>query len=203
MRPSARLPAFTLLELLAVIAVIGILAALIFPGVSAARRSANKARTKVQFAQWAAAIEAFRAEYGHYPVFDASNLVNGGVSPAGHPFHDLLAGRRRDGSALVAGSAAAMQNRKQVRFYSFADGDFTPEGLLRDAFDTTAIAVLVDRDLDGVIKPGADFATLPVVGGIAPPPADFPAAGVRAGVIFYSPLPGATPANPDFIFSWK
>jgi prepilin-type N-terminal cleavage/methylation domain-containing protein len=57
---------FTLLELLSVIAVIGILAALIFPAVRSARVSANKARTKVQFSQWAAAMEGFRAEYGYF-----------------------------------------------------------------------------------------------------------------------------------------
>jgi prepilin-type N-terminal cleavage/methylation domain-containing protein len=204
MRPSAsRRQAFTLLELLTVIAVIGILAALIFPGVSAARRSANKARTKVQFAQWATAIESFRAEYGYYPAFDASNLVNGGVTAVEHPFHDVLAGRLRDGGPLPAGGAAAAQNRKLIRFYAFAEADFTPDGLLHDAFDNTAIAVLVDRDMDGVIRPGTDFTTLPLVNGMAPAAADFPAGGVRAGVIFYAPLPGATPANPDFIFSWK
>ncbi|AOS46049.1 hypothetical protein Verru16b_03144 [Lacunisphaera limnophila] len=192
-----------MIELLCVVAVVGILAALIFPSVSAARRSANKAKTKVQFTQWAGAIESFRGEYGYYPAFDASNLVNGGVTAAEHPFHDLLAGRRRDGTALAAGGPAALQNRKLMRFHSFSDGDFTPGGLVRDVFDNTAIAVLVDRDLDGVIRPGADFTVLPAVGGSTPAAADMPPAGVRAGVIFYAPAPGATPANPEFIFSWK
>ncbi len=54
---------FTLIELLTVIAVIGILAALIFPAVRSARVSANKARTRVQFSQWAAAIEGLRSDY--------------------------------------------------------------------------------------------------------------------------------------------
>lgn len=194
---------FTLIELLCVIAVVGILAALIFPSVGAARRSANKAKTKVQFTQWVAAIESFRGEYGYYPAFDPSHLVNGGVNAADHLFHDLLAGRRRDGTALAAGGPAATQNRKLARFHSFTDSDFTAGGLLRDAFDNTAIAVLVDRDLDGIIRVGTDFTALPAVGGITPTAADIPANGVRAGVIFYAPAPGATPANPEFIFSWK
>lgn len=202
---------FTLLELLSVIAVIGILAALIFPTVRAARVAANKARTKVQFSQWAAAIEGFRSEYGYYPSFDGTGLVNGGaaaVITGDHLFHDLLAGRKRDGSALVAGSAAAIQNRKLISFYSFTDGDFTnPDSptpyLLHDAFDNTEIAVLVDRNLDGVIKVGSDYPVLPAVGGLVPTAADFPATGIRAGVIFYAPAPGASAANPEFIFSWK
>lgn len=195
--------AFTLLELLCVLAVVGILAALIFPGVGSARRSANKAKTKVQFSQWVAAIESFRSEYGYYPSFDASGLVNGGANAIDHPFHDVLAGRRRDGLALVAGGVAAAQNRKLIRFHAFGDADFTGDGLLRDAFDNTAIAVLTDKDLDGVIREGTDFAALPAVGGIAPGSTDFPATGVRAGAILYAPAPGATPANPEFIFSWK
>lgn len=202
---------FTLLELLSVIAVIGILAALIFPSVGAARRSANKARTKVQFSQWAAALEGFRNEYGYYPVFDATALVNGGATTtlAGdHLFHDILAGRKRDGSALLSTGLAAAQNRKLIAFYSFSDADFTNAGsptpnLLRDAFDNTEIAVLVDKNLDGVIKVGSDYPTLPAVVGLTPGAADFPPTGVRAGVIFYAPAPGADAANPDFIFSWK
>jgi hypothetical protein len=171
--------------------------------VSAARRSATKAKARVQFTQWAAAIESFRGEYGYYPAFDPGHLVNGGATATDHLFHDLLAAKKRDGTALAAGGAAATQNRKLIPFYSFSDADFTPANLIRDAFDNTAIAVLVDRDLDGVIRAGADFATLPTVGGITPAGADFPATGIRAGVIFYAPAPGATAANPEFIFSWK
>ena len=195
--------AFTLLELLSVLAILGILAALIFPSFGAARRSANKAKTRVQFTQWVAAIESFRGEYGYYPAFDASNLVNGGATATDHLFHDLLAARKRDGTALTAGSAAVLQNRKLISFYTFTDADFTPASLIRDAFDNTAIAVLVDKDLDGVIRQGADFTALPEVGSITPTSADFPAGGIRAGVIFYAPAPGATVANPEFIFSWK
>ena len=194
---------FTLLELLTVLAILGILAALIFPSVSAARRSATKAKARVQFTQWAAAIESFRGEYGYYPAFDPSNLVNGGVTATDHLFHDILAAKRRDGTALAAGGSAAAQNRKLIAFYAFSDADFSPANLIRDAFDNTAIAVLVDKDLDGVVRQGADFATLPAVGGLTPAAADIPAAGLRAGVVFYAPAPGATVANPEFIFSWK
>lgn len=210
MRPH-RQTAFTLLELLSVIAVIGILTALIFPAVRSARVAANKARTKVQFSQWAAALEGFRSEYGYYPVFDATALVNGGATTAitgDHLFHDILAGRKRDGTALPATGPAATQNRKLIGFYSFSDADFTNAGsptpnLLRDAFDNTEIAVLVDKNLDGVIKAGSDYPTLPAVSGLVPGAVDFPPTGVRAGVIFYAPAPGADAANPGFIFSWK
>ena len=209
---------FTLLELLTVLAIIGILAALIFPGVRSARISAHKARTRVQFSQWAAALEGFRSEYGYYPALHSSNLVNPPDQTADaaalHLFHDVLAARRRDGSALPAYATSTnsqfpeAQNRKLISFHSFSDADFTnasspTPNLLRDAFDNTEIAVLVDRNLDGVIKAGSDFTTLPTVGGLTPSSADFPATGVRAGVLLYAPAPGADAANPEFIFSWK
>ncbi len=209
---------FTLLELLSVIAIIGILAALIFPGVGGARRSANKVRTRVLFSQWSAAIEGFRSEYGYYPVLHNSNLVNPpgqATDPATlHLFHDILAAKRRDGSALPAYSGGAntqypeAQNRKRIPFHSFGDSDFTSAGspapnLLQDAFGNTELAVLVDRNLDGVIDASDHGGALPMVGGMRPGPADIPATGVRAGVIFYAPAPGAGANNPGFIFSWK
>lgn len=210
--------AFSLLELLAVIAVIGILASLIFPSISGARKSANRAKTKVQFNQWAAAIESFRSEYGYYPAFDSSNLVNGGattVISGDHLFHDILAGKKRDGSALTTGSttAAGSQNRKRIPFYSFSDSDLTPTdaafpNLLRDAFDNLSIAVLVDRNLDGKIDASDVNGSFPNVvaadgSSIHPTTTDIPTTGVRAGVIFYAPDPNATSSDPRFIFSWK
>ncbi len=194
---------FTLIEILCVLAIVGALCGLFFPAFGNARRAAAMARTKTQFAQWTAAIESFRGEYGCYPGFAADNLVNGGVTVIEHPFHDVLAGRHRDNSALTSGSAAALQNRRAIAFCVFSDADFSDTKLLQDASGHRAIAVLVDRDLDGVIRVGADFAALPLVDGLAPAVDDFPISGVRAGVIFYAPAPGATPANPSFVFSWK
>jgi len=205
--------AFTLLELLAVIAIIGILASLLFPGIRATRLASDRARTRVQFSQWAAAIEAYRGEYGYYPVFHGSNLVN----PAGqatdpsalHLFHDLLAARRRDGSSLPAFALTTapqfpeIQNRRLVSFFRFSDADFSSDFWLREGTGSTAIAVLVDRDLDGFITAGNDFAALPAVNGLTPTAADFPATGIRAGVVFYCAAPGATAEHPEFIFSWK
>jgi type II secretory pathway pseudopilin PulG len=210
LRPK-RCAAFTFIELLAVIATIGILAAILIPSFRSARVAAAKSKTRVQFSEWSAAIEAFRNAYGYYPAFHASALVNPSGQNADlstlHLFHDVLAARRRDGSALPAYTSSTnaqfpeAQNRKLTAFHAFADSDFTA-GLIQDACGNTEIAVLVDRNLDGVIRAdgsGADYASLPAVGGRTPSAADFPASGVRAGVIFYAPAPDGV----GFVFSWK
>lgn len=223
MNNRCRLGGFSLIELLTVIAVVAVLAGILIPTVGSARVSAKKAKTRVLFNQWAVAIEAFRQEYGYYPAFDR-NLVNPSgqsTDPAGlHVFHDVLAGRRRNGDALPTYSsgtspqAPEAQNRKLISFYTFGEVDFGETGsaaanLLRDAFDNTEIAVLVDRNLDGRITVGGsgDYTSLPAVNGITPTSgtttADIPTAGVRAGVVFYGPAPNATAADPQFIFSWK
>lgn len=202
-------------------AVIGLLAAILFPSLGAARQSANRAKTKVQFNQWAAAIESFRSEYGYYPAFDATNLVNGGATTTlngDHLFHDILTGRKRDGSAAstATATAAGSQNRKRIAFYSFSDRELTAADssfpyLLKNALENLSIAVLVDRNLDGKIDT-SDYATFPAValadGTTARPSSggtttDIPASGVRAGVIFYCADPHATSADPQFLFSWK
>lgn len=218
-------PGFSLLELLTVVALIGVLAALLIPGLGAARTAANRGRTKVQFQQWISAVEAFRAEYGHYPVLDASHLVNGGAGSAvssDHPFHDLLAGRKRDGTAAANASAlsAGSQNHRRIAFHAFTDSEFAPAdtpaaGLLCDAFGNTSIAVLVDRNLDGVLNVGSEASDYPELPAVQAPdgtmirPAvggageDFPVTGLRTTVVFYTADPLATAQRPRFILSWK
>jgi prepilin-type N-terminal cleavage/methylation domain-containing protein len=170
---------FTLIELLTVIAVIGILAAILIPTTSSARTAARKAKTRGQFAQWASAIEAFRQEYGYYPTFETAgaglNKVNGNTAggtnlAATHRFYETLVGSRRDGSALLTATTGTppppqAQNTRRIQFITFTEADMVPvsttdgtltarRGLIRDSFDSTDITVLVDRNLDGSIKVG-------------------------------------------------
>lgn len=236
---------FTLIELLTVVAILGILAAILIPTTSGARVAAYKAKVRSQFGQWGTAIEAFRQEYGYYPVFDTTNKINGGATTTAsalHRFHDVLVGTRRDGTALPVPRAGVQpnppppesQNTRRIRFTTFTNSDLVSQAdvtaglntaaqlnFVRDAFNNTDIAILVDRNLDGRIVLGGgtqqdSIATLPTV---SPPdntavrvspsttgtPADFPTGttgGVRAGVIFYAMPPKGT-TNADLIMSWK
>ena len=172
-----RRAAFTVIELLTVVAIIGILAAILLPTISSAGRAARKARTRAQLSQWATGFEQFRQEYGTYPQLfpnAAQKLVNQGATTQAngiHLFHDTLAGVRRDGSALPATPLtgnplpAQAQNPRRIRFIAFTDQDFVTQGdtasgrapanqlnWLRDAFYNTSIAVVTDTNLDGLIN---------------------------------------------------
>ena len=215
------------------IAIIGILAAIIIPTTSGARVAANKAKTRTQFAQWATAFEAFRQEYGTYPQLftaGAQKLVNQGATTqltGNHLFHDILAGKKRDGSQLTGATTgnplpAIAQNARRINFVNFTDSDFVLAAdvtagrntnaqlnFIRDAFYNTSIAVVADSNLDGVIN-GRDASPFPTVTAAGATTTIRPTTvvttattgGIHAGVIFYCAPPGATTEN-DLIMSWK
>lgn len=69
---------FTLVELLAVVAVIGVLAGLVLGVAKFANQRAGLIRAKAQIAAFEAALEAYKAEVGYYPVSTAIRLSGSG-----------------------------------------------------------------------------------------------------------------------------
>ncbi|MCX6951196.1 MAG: hypothetical protein NTV51_03290, partial [Verrucomicrobia bacterium] len=204
------------------------------PTTSGARVAANKAKTRSQFSQWGAAFEQFRQEYGVYPQFSTNGALKV-INPAGTPtavtgnhlFHDTLAGKRRDGSALPTATAgnpppAVVQNPRRISFINFTNADFVLQddvnagretanhlNYIRDAFYNTSIAVVTDSNLDGVIngRDASPFPSVTIAGNtttIRPTTVVTTGVtgGIHAGVIFYSAPPGAATEN-DLIMSWK
>jgi len=72
----ARVSAFTLIELLTVIAIIAILMALLFPVIGTVKETARKTQAKTDEMNVVAAVKAFNTEYGKYPNVDP-NAANG------------------------------------------------------------------------------------------------------------------------------
>jgi len=66
---------FTLVEMLATVAIIAILISLIVPALTMVKRSADMARQRAQFHSIEIAIEAFRADFGDYPPSKSEGLL--------------------------------------------------------------------------------------------------------------------------------
>ncbi len=81
-RPSRA--GFTLIELMVVIAIIGILVAILFPVFSTAREKARQTKCQAQLMQLITALNEFHADKGHYPLApyydDGAGRYKGGFS---------------------------------------------------------------------------------------------------------------------------
>lgn len=214
--PISSKQGFTLIELLTVIAIIGILAAIIIPTVGAVKTSANKAKSKVQFNQWASAIGLFKQDYGFYPYFAAGatppaddTAYNLNDTTPKQLFVEILTGRRPDGTALTNGGDALRQNKRRASYFSFSDSELssstTTVNSLQDAFGNTEIRVAIDYNYDGFVTANAQS----VRGGnttdgfttaYTPSATVYPSVGIRAGVIFYSAGKGTS--QNDIVTSW-
>jgi len=64
---SSRLIAFTLIEILVVIAIIALLAGLLFPALQGARETAKKSKTQVTISGLSTALKSYYNEYGYWP----------------------------------------------------------------------------------------------------------------------------------------
>jgi general secretion pathway protein G len=176
--------------------------AILIPSATSARIAARRVKTKVQFSQWAAAMEQFRQEYGYYPAIDGGS----GNRVAPDYFAGALTGQTLDGQSAASGSQLA-GNARLLRFYNIGEGELNASRTaLTDAFGNTDIAVIYDRNGDGLVN-SADGAVVGVRGlasdgELLPASGDLDlTAGVRAGVIFYSAGNGT--AQGDLVFSWK
>lgn len=75
--------AFTLIELLTVIAIIAILMSLLFPVVNSVKESGRKAQAKQDIMGIVTAVKAYNTEYGKYPPMDPAATANAGGADAG------------------------------------------------------------------------------------------------------------------------
>ncbi len=186
---------FTLVELLTVIAVIGILLALLIPAVGAVRTSVAKSETRSRFAQYATAYELFRADHGYYPtmgVGQAEFALKGNNAV----FVETLTGRTLDG-APAAEAYARQANPRGARYHRFGSGergakDSPYAGEIVDGLGNPHLHVVVDDDLDGLVE-AEDFVALPKA--MRPE-------RLHGGVFIYSSNADSNP-DWDWILSWE
>jgi prepilin-type N-terminal cleavage/methylation domain-containing protein len=87
--------AFTLIELLAVITIIGVLAAFLVPTIGAVKRHELISKTQAEMAQVETAIERYKSAYGFYPPDSTETLNN---VPITQLYYELLGTTNNDGT---------------------------------------------------------------------------------------------------------
>ena len=110
-------PAFTLIELIIVIAIIGILTSLIFPIVGALDKKKKIAVAQSQLQSLETAIEGYKTKLGYYPP---DNTVN----PTNNPLYFELLGTTNDGAGKPAPTTwVTMDNSAQITDNGVGTGD--------------------------------------------------------------------------------
>jgi prepilin-type N-terminal cleavage/methylation domain-containing protein len=157
--------AFTLIELLMVIAIIGILAGILIPTVGSVRKQANIAASKAQLSNYVNAIGLFKSEYKYYPFVTGTVDETEDLGLTSDTFMETLSGRDSSGDPTSTGG-----NRRMIGFHSFSESEFQRDDSdlvvldqLADRFNNVNIKILIDGDGDGFITPtGASALRMPV-----------------------------------------
>jgi len=148
--------AFTLIELLMVIAIIGILAGILIPTVGSVKKQANIAASKSQLSNYVTAIQLFKGEYSYYPFVTGGSDRTVDLSSESTLFIETLSGRNpTSGTSKEAGG-----NRRRIGFHSFSESEFLLNDddsvsltQLADRFNNTTIKIRIDGDGTGFITP--------------------------------------------------
>ena len=203
--------AFTLVELMIVISIIGILVGLLTPMISSAQKNATKTTCKTFFTNIATALEQYRSEYGYFPTFltgrDRINLDDGSYS---ENFVKAISGRDTDGSPLSTSDRREF-NRRGKMFL-----EFTAQNLVQkknssqwrvvDSFGNPNIYICVDGDNDGFIKQGFPTATDGINRTELKELVPNPQTGIRAKAIVFTLKKDSKKASADYasedVFSW-
>lgn len=170
MRLNTR-PGFTLIELLTVVAIIGVLAAVLIPAAMGVQKRAKIANSQTALGGWASGLVRYKQAYGFYP-----NLAGGtypsadtcfkleegtGVANRGAVLVMCLSGRNPNGGALSAGGAGnrIKWNRNAETFVDFAREDYEDFTKLPSGTDASLGSgnYLVDRLGNRNIRVVIDF----------------------------------------------
>lgn len=155
---------FTLVELLMVLAVVGLLASILIPTAGNIRESALKTICKAQLSQYINAIVQFKSQYGYYPFARGNKdyVINLSDPEVSKEFIEIMSGR----DAQTGKPASVGGNRKRIAFHDFSENEFyiLEDDLysltqLADRFNNPNIRIMIDGDGDGFIFPKPSLAS--------------------------------------------
>lgn len=149
---------FTLVELLMVLAIVGLLASILIPTAGNIRESALKTICKAQLSQYINAIVQFKSQYGYYPFSKGNKdyVINLSDPEVSQKFIETMSGR----DAKTGKPKSVGGNRKRIAFHDFSESEFyiLEDDLysliqLADRFNNINILIMIDGDGDGFIMP--------------------------------------------------
>lgn len=145
---------FSVVELLAVIAIIGILGAILIPVVGSIQMRARQSQSRALFTQLATATVNYRADYGYYPLFGQPRGTGdtairfreaGGDVYRTYTGYDPLTGE----SILESGKKSL--NRKGRTYYTFSESELEKDYVV-DAFGNRDIVLVLDTDFNQLLE---------------------------------------------------
>ncbi len=149
--------AFTLVELMIVIAIIGVLVGMLTPMISGAYKKALSTNSKTFMSNIAAALERYKDDNGDYPKFlTAEPRVNLDDADNAERLYKALTGKTPEGGRLSAADRKEL-NRRCTNYMDFNMNSIVKKGgkwKIMDSFGNPNIYVCVDADNDGFIKSG-------------------------------------------------
>jgi prepilin-type N-terminal cleavage/methylation domain-containing protein len=128
MRQNGRTNAFTLIELLTVIAIIGVLAALLFPAIKSALLKAETSKAQAAISGLSTAFRAYYTEYGKWPIADTIP----GAYNVDTPLYGILKG---ENNTTVIGTRTYQGNPRNIVFLEFKAADLVASGITTNFVD--------------------------------------------------------------------
>lgn len=157
---ARRRPGLTFLELILLLAILGVLAALVYPLGMGLWQSKLQTDTRLQFEEILGGVEAFADHYGRLPSFvedpeDDLPAEVFAIRSDNEALVQVLAGQQHEGGA-VTHEIAQRENPEERTFLTFPAGWFAgPEsrtpGVLVDAFGNSQLILVTDSDGDGLL----------------------------------------------------
>jgi prepilin-type N-terminal cleavage/methylation domain-containing protein len=188
------LKAFTLIEMLIVMAIIGVLAAMLVPAIQLGKNKARTVRARKEVNDLQSALQRYRAEYLFWPNtsdFPGDEKVDESKATLIGPTF----------SQMLAGEEVYKQNKKKMQFFNFTTKDASGTPITSFNVDSNQTRLLYyyarfDTDLNGRVNKGT--------GSAATEPGHYPTNDIGGEVVVWTFNPTEDADSELFVIgSWK